>query len=328
MKRPDISWSGISVLLPCILSSCTSIDSSVINYQYQSVRWSFCVPDSWRPEKKEDVFLDLYCGNNKIIILTEISLQKDASSVNEYPLKAKERHRQAFLKAGKYALVEEKIFESPKWNGVVLISKAASDGKFWIHYFLSCDCFTAMMLVISDQYTAEISSMIDKLIESIRIESPEIIFTLDKKVVYFKTESAGNWSAEIPHESKFAITGDRLEIYLEDDLALMNRFYEHEKQCRRDTDGGYQTLRDKLVEKYNLKTYPQDKCNEACDVFYDGDFTHPVAVYWLRKEENCIIVSFAMKRDENQQLSPDDINAAEKIILSIRKSDSEKCPRN
>ena len=242
------------MLLICMLCSCTSMDSSVINYQYQSVRWSFCVPDSWHPEKKKDVFLDLYCGNNKIIVLTEISLQKDASRVNEYPLKAKEKHRQVFWEAGKYALVEGKIFESSKWNGVVLISKAASDGKFWIHYFLSCDCFTAMILVISDQYAAEISSMIDKLIESTRIESPEIIFTLDKKAVYFKTEFAGSWSAEIPHETKFAISGDRLEIYLEDDLVLMNRFT-NMKNSVDDTDGGYQTLRDKLVERFPHMTY-------------------------------------------------------------------------
>lgn len=105
----------------------------------------------------------------------------------------------------------------------------------------------------------------------------------------------------------------------------MNRFT-NTKNSVDDTDGGYQTLRDKLVEKYNLKTYPQNKCNDEIDVFYEGDFTHPVAVYWLRKEENCIIVSFAMKRDENQKLSPDDINVAWKIILSIRKSDPEKVP--
>ena len=230
------------------------MDSSVINYQYQSVRWSFCVPDSWHPEKKKDVFLDLYCGNNKIIVLTKISLQKDASSINEYPLKAKERHRQAFLEDGRYSLVEEKTFDSAGWNGVMLISQDSDDGKFWSYCFLSRDCFDMMMLVISDQYNDEIFSMIGKLIESIRIESPEIIFTLDKKAVYFKTEFAGSWSAEIPHETKFAISGDRLEIYLEDDLVLMNRFT-NMKNSVDDTDGGYQTLRDKLVERFPHMTY-------------------------------------------------------------------------
>mgnify|MGYP000041800993 CR=1 FL=1 len=323
MKRPDITLAGISVLLICMLCSCTSMDSSVINYQYQSVRWSFCVPDSWRPEKKEDMFLDLYCGNNKIIVLTKISLQKDASSINEYPLKAKERHRQAFLEDGRYSLVEEKTFDSAGWNGVMLISQDSDDGKFWSYCFLSRDCFDMMMLVISDQYNDEIFSMIGKLIESIRIESPEIIFTPDGETVHFVTESAGSWSVEIPYESRFAVGGDRLEIYLEDNLTLMNHFAET-KNGADDMDDSYRILRDKLVEKFNLKTYPHDKSNEECDVFYEGDFSQPVAVYWLRKEENCIIVSFAMKRDENQKLSPDDINVAGKIILSIKKSDPEK----
>ena len=74
MTRNDSIMAGPCILLICMLCSCTSMDSSVINYQYQSVRWSFRVPDSWHPEKKEDVFLDLYCGNNKMIVLTEISL--------------------------------------------------------------------------------------------------------------------------------------------------------------------------------------------------------------------------------------------------------------
>ena len=146
--------------------------------------------------------------------------------------------------------------------------------------------------------------------------------------MHFATESAGSWSVEIPHESRFAIGGDRLEIYLKDGLTLMNRFAET-KNGADDMEDSYRILRDKLVEKFNLKTYPHNKSNAECDVFYEGDIiTQPVAVYWLRKEGNSLIVSFAMKRDENQKLSPDDINVAGKIILSIRKADPEKVPRN
>ena len=325
MKSFDIVSGGIVLLLAAMLCSCSSMDLSVLHYRYQSVRWSFRVPESRHPEKKEDGFLELYCENDKVVVLTEISLREDASNVDEYPSKAKEKHRQAFLEDGRYSLVEEKTFDSAGWNGVMLISQDSDDGKFWSYCFLSRDCFDMMMLVISDQYNDEIFSMIGKLIESIRIESPEIIFTPDGETVHFVTESAGSWSVEIPYESRFAVGGDRLEIYLEDNLTLMNHFAET-KNGADDMDDSYRILRDKLVEKFNLKTYPHDKSNEECDVFYEGDFSQPVAVYWLWKEENCIIVLFAMKRDENQKLSPDDINVAGKIILSIRKSDPEKVP--
>lgn len=327
MKRTDITRNGIlALLLVFMLSSCSSMDSSVINYQYQSVRWSFCVPECWQPEKKEELFLDLHRGDDTMIVLTEISLQKPDSSRDEYAAEAKKRHRKTFLEDGGYSLVEEKIFESPKWNGVMLISRDSNDGRFWLHYFLSHHCFNMMMLVISDECNAEVFSMIEKLISSINIESPEIILTSDRKTVHFETESEGNWSIATPGESNFAIVGNRFEIYLENNLALMN----HLKDMKNTTgnhDERYQTLRDKLVEKFNLKAYKPNDPGKDIEMFFEGDFRHPTAVYWLRRVNNGIVVSFAIKTNENNnELSFDDIDVAGEIISSIKKGETKKVP--